>query len=495
MIERLFYYTSERIVVAQKMVKATGEQWMGVLNGKISKEEDKILGLEEYLKRNSRNMITKEDLIAQIKMNRLHLEEHVLEGEGINTLRLQYATPGLTNYKEIVIASPDIARYRTDDVHFTDVADDRTICWCRCADMFEGDKKILLIDEMQSSRHQDAREYGYDTDLQPNYYSYNVIEKLLADAADVGDYMARLEKYINSVVDYETKLELSIPDAPFHKWWEFLSKRMLHYAVYNGYDSIRIVGGEKQMRRYTLGSGNKGLQTLYDDVIMGYFKKYLKKWKIRPVYTSGYWNIYMSDELKHDIINLLQPLFRLGAAVRESDKYVIDEDIMKKMSMAGIEPLDVAQVQDNRTILGFYDGAYDKIYVIPANHVDVNDLSNTIVHEVIGHRGLKNLMGSRYNAFLNAIYHDVMDPAAKKVYMSRCKNKYVAAEEFCADALEKLPEESSIVSRIIGTIRLWLFKSGWNIKMSEHDLYCLLSKSYNSNRLYAGYGKRNGKHL
>lgn len=92
------------------------------------------------------------------------------------------------------------------------------------------------------------------------------------------------------------------------------------------------------------------------------------------------------------------------------------------MSMAGIEPLDVSQVWDNRTILGFYDGAYDKIYVIPENHMDWNDLSNTIVHEVIGHRGLKNLMGSRYNAFLNAIYHDVMDPETKKEYISRCRN-------------------------------------------------------------------------
>lgn len=492
MIEHLFYYTSERIIVAQKMEKATGEQWLGILSGKISKEEDKILGIEEYLRRNSKRIISKTDIVALIQKNRLHLEERILEGEGVSTLRMQYATPGLSNYKEIVISSPDISKYKTDNVHFTDVADDRTICWCRCADIFDGNKKILLIDEMQSSRHQDGHTYGYDTDLQPNYYSYSVVESLLENADDIDDYMAKLQTYLAAVVDYEMKLEISIPDAPFHKWWEFLAKRMLHYAAYNGYDSIRIVGGEKQMKRYLLDDNSKGLGALYDDVIMGYFRKYLRKWKIKPTLSEGYWNIQLSSDLKNDVINLLQPLFRIGKKeVPLKDMYQVNEDQLRKIKMAGIETLRYSQVQEP-SVLGLYDRAYDKIYVVPENHVDWADLSNTIVHEMIGHRGLKNLMGSRYTAFLNAIYHDVMGDMERKEYLGKHRNKYVAAEEFCADALENLPEDSSILAKLIGTIRFWLFRAGWNITLSHRDLYLLLRKAGNNKLLKNSFIQERG---
>lgn len=487
MIERLFYYTSEQIIVGQKMDRATGEQWIGILNGKISKEEDKLLGLEEYFKRNVRNVLSKADIIAQIDKNRLHLEEHVLEGKGINTLRLQYATPNLSNYKEIVISSPDIARYETDNIHFTDVAGGRDICWCRCADVTEDNRKILLIDEMQSSRHQDAKTYGYDSALQPNYFSSDVAMTLLDSAVDAGDYMEKLQAYMDSVSDYEMKLEMSVPDAPFHKWWEFLSKRMLHYAAYHGYDGIRIVGGKRQCERYSLIE-SKGLEKLYDNIIIGYFKKYLKKWKIRPVSTDGYWDIHISEELKHDVINLLQPLFRMGTGPGHGC-YIADEVALYKMKKAGIESLTTCQVQDTR-VLGFYDGAYDKIYVVPENHTDWSDLSNTVVHEMVGHRGLKELMGSRYAAFLNAIYHDAMDVDKRKEYIGKYGNKYVAAEEFCADMLENMPEESSIVARIIGTIRIWLFRAGWNITLTNRELYCLLRQSQNINKMRVGLERK-----
>lgn len=149
-IERLFYYTSERAINKISQSKASALQWHSYLSKHISQEEEKHLGILQWLQEQGRNKISKEELLIYINKNRLKINEVIIHEEAINPIRKKYTTGELKNYREIVITVPDLEEYYTDDIHFADVSGGQEICWCRCADYYE-ECKILVIDEMQSS--------------------------------------------------------------------------------------------------------------------------------------------------------------------------------------------------------------------------------------------------------------------------------------------------------------------------------------------------------
>ena len=120
--------------------------------------------------------------------------------------------------------------------------------------------KVLVIDEIQSKRHQDGREKGYKT-----------AEDEELKNAQGAEIWAMMQKYnvsrpsdLRGVVSTEdaTRLdELSqhkfgeVPSAPFEKnWAELAFKRMLRYAAENGYDYVAWTTGDQQAERYNIGS-------------------------------------------------------------------------------------------------------------------------------------------------------------------------------------------------------------------------------------------------
>lgn len=190
------------------------------------------------------------------------------EGESgyrfIHSIRLDYTTEGLQENREIALVVPDIAPYKQyDDIHFGDAGEGRAVAWIRFGsskyyipeydnfyefkkrmtekyfpgtfgynipdlskltdeeraeyERLESIKKgvpmnksrgtVLVIDEIQSKRHQDGKEIGYD----------------------------------------------SVPDAPFRDSWDALAmKRMLRLAAEEGYDKIAWTSGQMQSDRYGL---------------------------------------------------------------------------------------------------------------------------------------------------------------------------------------------------------------------------------------------------
>ena len=171
-------------------------------------------------------------------------------------------------------------------------------------------ERILVIDEIQSKRHQDGRDYGYvrrngedderyvalrreHSELVSEREELRQREKLLLDEIRQSDaargligpdgYLVdqaaceaysklidnhselpairkRLEKLaflisnnegtISSMNDARLK---RVPEAPFEKnWQEVCMKRMLRYAAENGYDRVAWTTGDQQAERYSL---------------------------------------------------------------------------------------------------------------------------------------------------------------------------------------------------------------------------------------------------
>lgn len=152
--------------------------------------------------------------------------------------------------------------------------------------------RVLVIDEIQSKRHQEGREKGYATNGM--YNKLNRIEEEMFDANAESMEKERLyreyfkellSKYgglndfsedENQKMEHLTKdwleaknkvsrlreeydkavIEASgVPDAPFEKnWHELAMKRMLRYASENGFDKIAWLTGEQQAERYNLSN-------------------------------------------------------------------------------------------------------------------------------------------------------------------------------------------------------------------------------------------------
>ena len=234
----------------------------------------------------------------------------------INDTRLSYTTEGLENRKEVALVVPSVEPYNeSDEVHFGDAGEGRAVAWVRFGETTDADgNKVLVIDEIQSKRHQDGRENGYvqiqkvkdvkeldnklgwgfsltykeaekiETLMQapfvPSEYhihpertwlditedryqyhasfgnkTYDVGKIIVSNEDEAREY---LFKIINRDVQehnrkFEEYSQRGVPDAPFDKnWHELAMKRILRYAADNEYDRIAWTTGEQQAERYDL---------------------------------------------------------------------------------------------------------------------------------------------------------------------------------------------------------------------------------------------------
>ena len=168
----------------------------------------------------------------------------------VNDTRLQYTTDGLTNKREIALVVPTIEPWNTsDNIHFGDAGEGRAVAWIRFGETTDAeDNRVLVIDEIQSKRHQEGREKGYRGGIIESYKRRGY--KLIRNASDNGWLVYEGDKFFNLVFDREDR---GVPSAPFEKnWAELAMKRMLRYAAENGFDKVAWTTGEQQSERYNL---------------------------------------------------------------------------------------------------------------------------------------------------------------------------------------------------------------------------------------------------
>lgn len=239
----------------------------------------------------------------------------------INETRLTYTTYGLDNKREIALTVPTIEPWMVDDnVHFGDAGNGRAVAWVRFGETTDEDgKRVLVIDEIQSKRHQEGREHGYkqDNNIHERYDKasdeYQAYYNMLRDKYDVRNRKdllplitfneaRKLNELEEKVADlrsayYEsTDYTRGVPNAPFDKNWpELAFKRMLRLAAEEGYDRVAWTTGKQQADRYDL----RGVVEEITVSNEGY-DYYLQEWdevKLRSV------NILLQNEnrIKFDI--------------------------------------------------------------------------------------------------------------------------------------------------------------------------------------------------
>lgn len=308
--QEIFVSNAQKAVEGIKQEKGTPQQWLAMIekNGGLKAAEDKWLGLSDWLKGLDKKSVTKEEILDFIGENKIQIEEvhyasrRVFNDEGkvesdapINSIRLNYTTEGLDNKQEIALTVPTIESWnKSDEIHFGDAGEGRAIAWIRFGETIAYDeelnqkvkdlindnklgsdewwamplsdraivqtkiswakkeretfkKRVLVIDEIQSKRHQEGREKGYTT----------ISEKEFSDKMNKKygtTYFGWQDKATSEEWAEYRKIGDSVPSAPFEKnWSELAFKRMLRYAAENGFDKVAWTTGEQQAERYNLG--------------------------------------------------------------------------------------------------------------------------------------------------------------------------------------------------------------------------------------------------
>lgn len=89
------------------------------------------------------------------------------EAHFINSTRLKFTTKGLDDKREIALVVPTIESWNEYDiVHFGGAGDGRAVAWVRFGSTTTAaGERVLVLDEIQSKRHQEGRERGYRRDI------------------------------------------------------------------------------------------------------------------------------------------------------------------------------------------------------------------------------------------------------------------------------------------------------------------------------------------
>lgn len=141
----------------------------------------------------------------------------------------------------------------------------------------------------------------------------------------------------------------------------------------------------------------------------------------------------------------------------------------------------------HETDKGYYNTKTGEIVICTENNADIADAIKTILHEAVAHKGLRKLMGARFNEFINRVYESLdaetkakVDALAEKHYKG---NKAVAMEEYMASLAETEDFAKNSVWDKIKDIFNNIINSilGRNdIKIGDNELRYILRASYNN---------------
>lgn len=80
------------------------------------------------------------------------------------------------------------------------------------------------------------------------------------------------------------------------------------------------------------------------------------------------------------------------------------------------EEADALPTRRERRAKGWWSAKDDEVVIVLPNNVNVADVDNTFVHEVVGHKGLRALVGEeRFDEFLGEIYDHASNPIQKVI--------------------------------------------------------------------------------
>ena len=133
-------------------------------------------------------------------------------------------------------------------------------------------------------------------------------------------------------------------------------------------------------------------------------------------------------------------------------------------------------------VKGVYDPQNDTVYVIAGNVDNFSDGLRTALHEAVGHKGLRGVLGKQLNTTLDQIYNSLPESMVRqlrKEYANQIAGKSqedqrrIVTEEYLAHLAEEQPN-NNLVQRVIAKIRSWMRRALPGLKWSDGDIRDLM---------------------
>lgn len=178
-------------------------------------------------------------------------------------------------------------------------------------------------------------------------------------------------------------------------------------------------------------------------------------------------NIVGHNQIKSEVLSISEKLHTPVRVINSIDE--LSDGVAKEAIGKG------------RKIKGWYDiGAGEVVLYLP-HTASIDDGLKTVLHEVVGHKGLRQLFGEEnYDAKMMRLFGQLPEDVRRNVADVAVRNYNsdvsIAMDEYLAEQAEK-NETPSWWDKVVSAIRDLLRKVGVNVSLSENDVKYLLWRS------------------
>lgn len=167
---------------------------------------------------------------------------------------------------------------------------------------------------------------------------------------------------------------------------------------------------------------------------------------------------------------------RTGQKVETIEKF---DDVKDKTARAAI--------LTGQNPSGWFDTKTGRVVIYLPNVKTESEIDQTYMHEIVSHKGLRELLGQeRFNALMDSVWDDIMSEEDRKYWLDYNSHltdldeqglRRAAADEYVANLAENVDSNPTAWERFVEKVKEILNKLGFDLKITDADLRTLLQAS------------------
>lgn len=142
-------------------------------------------------------------------------------------------------------------------------------------------------------------------------------------------------------------------------------------------------------------------------------------------------------------------------------------------------PDGIQRQMKNGRYPGLFDPKTGEVYMVMDEIIDVADAQATMLHEIVGHKGIRELFGKKIGEFTNRVLDSMPENERQEWIKKYNGNEQLAAEEYVARFAEGY-ENPGVWEKIKAIFRELFRDYGIDLKLSDNDLKYILWRGVKS---------------
>ncbi len=141
---------------------------------------------------------------------------------------------------------------------------------------------------------------------------------------------------------------------------------------------------------------------------------------------------------------------------------------------------EIASMGAEGAVRGLFENG--RAYLVADNLWSGEEAVQVLLHEVVGHYGLRGMLGKEFDAVLRQVITIYGKKGLQRIAedygfdLTDSEDRLTAAEEKLAELAES-GEKPGLVARVVAMVKDWLRRMGLNVKWTEADIRALIAKA------------------